>query len=74
MTFNCAVALAVYVSLGYVFGHVTFNRSEIAAKEGKIVTPQWARFGLSVAVIIIWPIVPVALAVLYATQHWRNHV
>ena len=74
MNFITAIVVAVYVALGYVFAHVTYNKSEKAVEEGRMVTPQWARFGLSLAVIVIWPTVPLALAVLYATHYWRKNV
>ena len=74
MNFNTAIVVAGYIALGYVFAHVTYNKSEQAVIEGRIVTPRWARFGLSLAVIIVWPTVPLALAVLYATHYWRKNV
>lgn len=74
MNFNTAIAVAAYIALGYVFAHVTYNKSEQAVANGKIVTPRWMRFGLSLSVIIIWPLIPVALGVSYATHHWRKNV
>lgn len=67
-------AAAAYISVGYTFAHVTFNKTEEAFKEGRITTPQWGRFLLSLAVIVIWPVIPFALTARYVTQHWRNHV
>jgi hypothetical protein len=74
MNFTAAVVTAIYIALGYVFAHVTYNKSERAVAEGRIVTPRWMRFGLSLAIIVIWPIVPFALASLYATHYWRKNV
>jgi len=73
MKFSIMLCYAIYFALGYVFAHVTFNKTEEAFQEGRIITPRWARFGLSLAVIIIWPTVPVALTARYLTQHWRKH-
>ncbi len=73
-SFATTFAIAAYVATGYTFAHVTFNKTEEAFREGRISTPQWGRFLLSLAVIIIWPVIPVAVTVRYVTQHWRNHV
>jgi len=74
MNFITAVVVAVYAALGYVFAHVTYNKSEQAVLDGRIVTPRWMRFGLSLSVIIVWPTIPLAMAAIYATQFWRKHV